>query len=101
MILEKLKNLNLTLPVSRNREEDWWYWWECLVLPWCFSDWDTEKDYEKNMWDAIYSFLEWLDEWFFDVSNIWFINFNIKNGKISSNFVKKVNWNSAKELSYN
>lgn len=94
------KNISLNLPVTVNKE-NWNYWWECLVLPWCFSDWNSLDEYSRNMWNAVHTYVEWIEEWFFDVSNIWFLKFNLsENGEVSSNFMKKVDWSSYKELSY-
>lgn len=90
---------SLILPISVNNE-DWWYWWECLVFPWCFSDWNNLDEYSKNMWNAIYSYMEAIDDWFFDVSNISLLKINIdKNGQVNSNIVKKIDRNSYKALS--
>ncbi len=95
----KKYNKQVQIPVTINQE---WavYWGEAILFPWCFSQWNSLKEYWDNMTESIVDYTEWIKEWFFSFPNTWILNINIdSNGRIENNFLKRVDKNSCLTLS--
>ena len=90
----------LQIPITINKE-NWTYWWEAKIFPWCFSEGETLKEYWDNMTEAIWDYTSWLKEWFFESEDFWILNINLgDNGRIKGNFLKMIDKNSYKSLSW-
>ena len=99
--ITKKEDKTFYFPISINNEEDWSYWGEAKFYDGCFSDWKTIEEFWNNMSEAIQSYSESINEWFFEKPNTWILKVNFdKNGKVKSNSLKRFNEDSYKILSW-